>query len=156
MEANKIIIYLCGLYSFGFAIFHIFFWQLFDWKNDLKNLTFVNRAIIQIANLRLIYFLLFVGTICFAFPEDLTGTTFGRFFLSGISIFWLGRTIEQFVFLRVHNKMVHILTILFIAGTILYALPLFLYELALNLNGKKREIQRKDFDTVLCVSLTNH
>ncbi len=126
METGKIIIYICGLYSFAFAIFHLFFWRLFDWKNDLKKLSMASRAIIQIANLRLIYFFLFVGFICFAFPGDLMQTTFGRFFLSGISIFWLGRVIEQFIFLRIGNKMVHILTIIFFVGTILYALPLFL------------------------------
>jgi hypothetical protein len=126
MEATRVLIYLCGIYSFGFAIFHILFWRLFNWKNDLKKLTIANRAIIQIANLRLIYFFLFVGIACFAFPADLVQTRFGRFFLAGISLFWLGRTIEQFIFLRIHNRLVHILTIVFITGTALFALPLFL------------------------------
>jgi hypothetical protein len=126
MEAGKIVIYVCGIYTFGFAIFHVLFWRLFDWKNDLKKLSIANRAIIQIANLRLIYFFLFVGIICFAFPATLRGTIFGQFFLAGISLFWLGRMIEQFVFLRIRNRMVHILTFIFAAGTILFALPLFL------------------------------
>ncbi len=98
MEANKILIYLCGAYSLGFAVFHILFWHLFDWKNDLKKLSVANRAIIQISNLRLIYFFLLVGSICFSFPTSLYQTPLGRFFLSGISIFWLGRTIEQYIF----------------------------------------------------------
>lgn len=126
MESNKILIYLCGLYSFGFAIFHILFWKLFDWKNDLKKLTIANKAIIQIANLRLIYFFVFVGVICFAFTNELTQTRFGRFFLTGLSIFWFGRTIEQFIFLNVRNHKVHILTVIFFAGSILFALPLIL------------------------------
>ncbi len=126
MPTTKLLIYSCGLYSFTFAIFHLLFWRLFDWKNDLKKLTVANRAIIQIANLRLIYFFLLVGLICFLFPTDLISTSFGKFFLAGISLFWLGRTIEQFIFLRVKHKAVHLLTVIFIIGTILFAVPLFL------------------------------
>lgn len=126
MEISKVLIYICGIYSFGFAIFHIFFWRIFDWKNSLKKATLADRAIIQIANLRLIYFFLFVGCICFVYPSDLHGTAFGNFFLAGISLFWLGRTIEQFIFLRLNHKMVHVLTIVFIIGSILFGLPLFL------------------------------
>lgn len=126
MQADKIILYVCGLHSFGFAVFHMMFWRLFNWKDDLKKLTLANRAITQIANLRLIYFFLFVGSICFAFPADLTQTSLGRFFLTGISLFWFGRTIEQFIFLRMNNKKIHTLTVAFIAGTVLFALPLCL------------------------------
>ena len=126
MEAGKILIFLCGIYALAFAIFHILFWKLFDWKNDLKKINFVNRAIIQIANLRLIYFFVFVSAICFLFPYELTETKFGRFFMIGISVFCLGRTIEQFIFFRVNNKWVNLLTIILIAGTILFALPVFL------------------------------
>jgi hypothetical protein len=126
MPTAKLLIYLCGLYSLALAIFHILFWRLFDWKNDLKKVTVANRAIIQIANLRLIHFFLLVGCICVLFPTDLTTTAFGRFFLAGISLFWLGRTIEQFIFLRVKHKAVYFLTIVFIIGAVLFALPLFL------------------------------
>jgi len=126
MSGTKWMIFLCGLYSIGFAIFHIFFWHLFDWKNDLKKLTIANRAIIQIANLRLIYFFFFVAAIFFYFPDELLETTLGRFFLLGVSLFWLGRTVEQFIFLRVKSVLVHVLTVVFAIGVILFALPLFL------------------------------
>jgi hypothetical protein len=123
---QKVLIYSCGIYAVGFAIFHLFFWKIFDWKNDLKKLKLVNRAIIQIANLRLIYFFLFVACICFVFPQDLVETRFGNWFMIGISLFCLGRTIEQFIFLGINHKMVHFLTFLFIVGTILFALPVLI------------------------------
>lgn len=126
MEATKILIFLCGIYALSFAVFHILFWKLFDWKNDLKKINFVNRAIIQIANLRLIYFFVFVAVICFLFPHELSETKFGRFFMVGLSVFCLGRTIEQFIFFRLNNKWVNMLTIILIAGTILFALPVFI------------------------------
>jgi len=122
----KSIVLICGFYSIGFAIFHLFFWKLFDWKNDLKKLKFGNKAIMQILNIRLIYVFSLVAVICFCFPEELCTTPLGRFFIGGVSLFWLGRTIEQFIFLRVKSRMINILTVIFIIGIALFALPLFL------------------------------
>jgi len=127
MQSANVIIFICGAYCISFAIFHCLFWKLFNWKDDLAKLNFANRAVMQIANLRLIYFFLLVGVICFAFPSELITTNLGRFFLGGISLFWFGRTVEQFVFLRRKHKAIHILTFIFIAGIILFALPLLLY-----------------------------
>ena len=39
-------------------------------------------------------------------------------------LFWVGRTLEQFVFLPVNHAMVHVLTALFVLGAVLFALPL--------------------------------
>lgn len=119
----KYIIYLCGIYALAFAVFHAFFWKLFDWKNDLKKITIANRAIIQIANLRLIYIFLGIAAMCFIFPKDLLSTRLGNAFLLGIAIFWIGRTIEQYVFLNLKNRMLNILTALFILGAVLFASP---------------------------------
>ena len=120
----KTIIFLCGLYSTAFAIFHILFWRLFNWKKELEKLNFANRGIVQILNTRIIYFFLFVAYIYFVYPDELLTSNLGKTFLTGIFLFWLGRTIEQFVFLKVNNKYVHILTAIFLIGTILFALPL--------------------------------
>jgi len=123
---DGIMIFLCGVYCVGLAIFHTQFWRLFNWKNDLNQLQPANKAIIQIANLRLIYFFLFVAAICFIFPKELAETPLGHFFLAGMSLFWLGRTIEQFIFLKMDHPMVHLLTYLFLIGTILFAIPILL------------------------------
>lgn len=122
----KTILFLCGIYSLAFAIFHMLFWKLFNWKKGLGKLNVVNRTIVQILNTRIIYFLLFVAFICFAYPDELLASNLGKAFLTGISLFWLGRTIEQFIFLTINNKFVHILTIIFLGGSVLFALPLIL------------------------------
>lgn len=119
----KTIIFLCGLYSVAFAIFHSLFWRLFAWEKELEKLSFANKAIMQILNSRLIYFFLFVAFICFVYPDELLTSNLGKAFLAGISLFWLGRTIEQFIFLKAKNPLIHILTIIFIVGTILFAIP---------------------------------
>ena len=123
---NKdVIIYLCGIHSLGFAIFHMFFWKLFKWKTDLQRISIINRGILQIANLRLIHLLFFTAFLCFYFTQDLYTTRLGRAFLIGISLFWIGRTIEQFIFIRIQNPLVHLLTALFVLGGIVWILPVF-------------------------------
>jgi len=120
------VIILCGFYCLGLALFHSLFWRLFDWKNDLAKLKAHNRGIMQIFNTRLIYFFLFVAAGCFFFTEELATTRLGHYFLIGMSLFWLGRTIEQFIFLRIDHPMVHLLTYVFLVGTILFAIPVFM------------------------------
>ena len=123
---DETLIILCGIYSLGFAIFHTQFWKLFGWKSDLQKLQPYNKAIMQIANLRLIYFFLMVAIICFFFTKELSTTPLGKFFMIAMSLFWLGRTIEQAVFLKIDHPMVHLLTYLFILGTVMFAIPVFL------------------------------
>lgn len=115
---------VCGIFSIAFAVFHMLFWKLFDWKNDLKKLSIANRAVTQILNLRLIYVFLFVGFLCFRFPEELVETALGNFVLIGCSLFWVGRFIEQFIFLRINHWKVHLLSFLFLVGSIIYLIPI--------------------------------
>lgn len=120
------VIFICGLYNIGLALFHISFWKIFKWKNDLKKISFANKAVIQLLNVQIIYYFSLVAFICFAFPTELLTTKFGNYFLLGNSLFWLLRTIQQFIFLRANHYKIHILTIIFIIGTILFAMPILL------------------------------
>lgn len=121
---KELIIYLCGFFSLGFAIFHLFFWKIFNWNKELQKVSKHNRGIFQILNIRLIYLLLFTAAVCFFCTEELYTTRLGKAFLLGWSVFWLGRTIEQFIFLRINTPVIHVLTIFFMTGTVLFALPL--------------------------------
>ena len=117
-------IFLGGVHSLAFAIFHAGFWKLFDWPRDLRGSRVATRAVVQILNLRLIYVFLGIAALCFAFPGELAGTALGRALLAGMSLFWVGRTIEQFVFLPYNTPLVHGLTASFIVGAGLFAAPL--------------------------------
>ncbi len=118
------IVYACGFFSVLLAIFHILFWKLFAWQKDLQKLSFANQAIMQIMNLRLIYLFFFIAFMCFYFPEELVTTTLGKAFMIGCSLFWLGRTIEQFIFININHIKVHLLTAVFLLGTILFLIPI--------------------------------
>jgi hypothetical protein len=124
----KTIIFICGLYNIAFALFHFGFWKMFKWNKDLEKLSFANKGIMQILNIQICYYFVLTAAICFAFPSELLTTKFGNWFLIGTSIFWLIRTVQQFIFLRANNYKIHILTFIFLIGTILFALPIFLRE----------------------------
>jgi hypothetical protein len=122
--SREALVLACGVHSLGFALFHLAFWRLFGWPKALQPAGAATRAIAQILNLRLIHVFLGVAALCFFLPQDLAGTRLGRAILAGMSLFWAGRTIEQFVFLRIDHPLVHLLTALFVAGAVLFALPL--------------------------------
>ena len=39
---------LCAAHSFSFAAFHLAFWKLFDWREELPRMSLANRAILQV------------------------------------------------------------------------------------------------------------
>jgi len=121
-----IILKICGFYNLAFAIFHILFWKIFKWNDDLKKSSISTRAIIQILNIRLIYVFILMSIIYLFYSDQLIETQIGFFLLIGFLGFWIGRTIEQFIFLRVKSKMVTILTITFIIGIVIHMIPLFI------------------------------
>ncbi|HZF99016.1 MAG TPA: hypothetical protein VEY92_12400 [Pseudoxanthomonas sp.] len=120
MDSVDLLLLSAGVHSLGFAAFHLAFWKIFGWKRDLARLSVPNRAILQILNLRLIWLFLAVGVACLAMPDDLRGTPLGHGVLGFMALFWLGRMVEQFVFLRVHHWAVHTLTALFLSGAALF------------------------------------
>lgn len=121
---KTILLYLCGIYNLAFALFHISFWKIFKWNVDLNKISIANRAIIQILNIRLIYVFLLMAFVYFFYPDQLMETKIGFVLLIGFLGFWIGRTIEQFIFLRVKSKMVTILTVVFFIGIVIHLLPI--------------------------------
>ncbi|HLV24061.1 MAG TPA: hypothetical protein VKY36_04715 [Moheibacter sp.] len=119
------IISLCGFYSLALALFHTGFWKFFGWKTDLAKLKFYNRGIMQILNIQLIFSFSFTAVVCFYFSTDLLNSELGKWFLGANSLFWLLRTLQQFIFLKKNHYIIHILTVVFMLGIILFALPLF-------------------------------
>lgn len=109
------------MHSVGFALFHVAFRKLFDWPRSLRSTTLANRAIVQILNLRLIWVLLCV-TAAFgaAAGRDHRQQARTRAVGGDGALFWVGRTIEQFIFLRINDRRVHVLTALFLLGAVLF------------------------------------
>lgn len=115
---------LCALHSFGFALFHLAFWRLFDWPRSLRDTSRPNRAIVQIANLQLIWVFVAVGLVCLLYPDEIVHTGPGRALLAGMALFWAIRCLAQLLWLRINHPLVHTLSALFVLGALLFALPL--------------------------------
>ena len=121
----KTLIYIGGFYCLIFAIFHLAFWKLFDWKNELPKLKSVNRGVMQVLNLRLTYVFFVVAFLSFLFADDLISTKLGNVILASISIFAVMRAIEQLIFWKV-EKIGIVFFFIFLIGAGIFAAPLFL------------------------------
>ena len=119
----KTLIYIGGVYCLVFAIFHLAFWKLFDWKNELPKLKPVNRGVMQVLNLRLTYVFLVVAFISFFFADDLISTKLGNVILGAVSIFALMRAIEQPIFWK-FDKISAVFFLILLIGAGIFAVPL--------------------------------
>ncbi len=119
----KTLIYIGGFYCIAFAVFHLAFWRLFDWRRELLKLKPVNRGVLQVLNLRLTYVFLVVGFLCFFLPQDLLTTRLGLVLLGAVSLFCLMRAIEQLIFWK-FDKISAAFVGLFLLGAGIFAVPL--------------------------------
>ena len=122
-DSSEIIILIGGIYNLGFAIFHLLFWRLFQWKKDLSKLTFINRSVTQILNLCLTFVFLLMAYLSFFYVSELRQTNLGKTLLIGFSLFWLLRMIEQVIFFGMRNSISIVLTIIFLLGSVIYLIP---------------------------------
>jgi hypothetical protein len=110
-----------GLFNLAFAVFHLLFWWIFDWKRDLRSLSFNNRQIMQVLNLCLIFAFVIFAWISFFHGDELLRTALGRSMLLLIALFWLLRAIEQGLFFRLNRPASVAFLVVFLVGASLYA-----------------------------------
>ena len=120
----EILIYAGGWFSLGFVVFHLMFWRLFHWREDLASLRRINRAVMQILNLCLTFIFMVMAYVSFFHAPGLLQTGLGQTLLIAFSLFWFLRMIEQIVFFGVRRKMSVALTLVFLLGSLIYLLPI--------------------------------
>jgi hypothetical protein len=108
------------IYHLAFVAFHLLFWKLFDWVEDLKKLSHINKSVMQILNLRLIFVFIIFAYISYFNSGEMIKTQLGSTLLAAISLFWGFRSIEQIIYFGVKNFASNILLLLFILGFTLY------------------------------------
>ncbi len=114
---------IAAFYNLAFAIFHAFFWKLFGWREALAPLTPINRLVMQVLNLCLMFvFLVFAYVSAFHTGELLT-TSLGRTLLFSIALFWFLRAVEQVIFGGLKAKLSVAFFGIFLVGTLLYLIP---------------------------------
>lgn len=106
-------------------IFHVLFWRLFDWSNDLESINKVNKSIMQVLNLCLMLCFLIFAYISLIHTDDLLGSALGKTMIAGMAAFGVIRFLLQFPFFELRlfrSKLV--LFGAFLIG-IVYTIPLF-------------------------------
>ncbi|NQT62328.1 MAG: hypothetical protein HQ556_05155 [Candidatus Marinimicrobia bacterium] len=123
----EVLIKLGGIYNIVLVIFHLLFWRIFDWKNDLRNLSFLNRAIMQVLNLSLSFVFIIFSYISLAHTNELLSTALGHSLLILMTLFWVARSIEQIVFFKLKHWGSVAFLAFFLVGAVLYAIPAIFY-----------------------------
>ena len=121
---SDVLLLIGAIYNLAFIVFHLLFWRIFDWRNDLVSLTATNRAIMQVLNLSLSFAFIIFGTLSFLFPQQMVETELGRALTGMIAAFWLLRAFEQIVFFKLKHWLSQLFTLVFLVGAGLYGLIL--------------------------------
>ena len=113
-------LWIGGIFNLLFFVFHIFFWKIFGWRDDLKNLKPINRGIMQVLNLCLMFCFLIFAYISFFRVTDMLTTCLGKSLALGIAAFWIFRAILQFIFFSRTKLVSYIFFFVFLIGGWLY------------------------------------
>jgi len=107
-----------GILLILLALIHIIFPQYFNWKDDLKPLSLINRQMMHVHTFFIALTVLLMGILCLTSSEELIYTHLGKRISFGLGVFWFIRLLFQFfVYSSMHWKgkkfetVVHILFI---------------------------------------------
>jgi hypothetical protein len=118
-------IYAAAGYDVALAVFHLGFWRLFRWKEELAKLHPVNRGVMQVLNIMLTGFLLLMAAVLVLNAAEITTTALGRLLLAGLTALWILRAVLQPVFWPTQPKAANAAFItLFMFGAGLHALAM--------------------------------
>lgn len=128
MSVSQTFLFAGGVFHLAIVVFHLFFWRIFRWKEDLASLTRINRAIVQILNLCLTFLFFVMAYVSFFHAAELISTSLGRTILASIALFWIMRLVLQVVFFGARHRLSILFIVIFLVGIILYTIP-FLWSL---------------------------
>jgi len=94
---NKLII-TGGILLIILAIFHLSFWNIFNWQEELPKLNDENRGIMQLSTIGFVSLFLALGTIFIIFRSEIANTKLGKALSFALSFFFLVRAISEFLF----------------------------------------------------------
>ena len=114
-----------GVINILFVIFHLSFWKVLNWPQNLASLSADNRAIIQVLNIHIAYVLLIFGILPLAFSDEIVTSKLGRFMGWVVAVFWILRAINQIIFWDVAAVGSWVAVLVCLVISILYIVPLF-------------------------------
>jgi len=118
-------IYAAAGYNVALALFHLGFWRMFRWREELAKLHPVNRGVMQVMNIMLVLTFLFFAGLQVTMAAELAADRIGRMVLAGMMLFWMIRAGLQPIFWRGQPAAMNAaFTSLFLLGAGLHALTL--------------------------------
>jgi hypothetical protein len=116
---------ILAIYNLGFGIFHLFFWRILRWDEQLKKVSPNNRAVVQTLNICLTFMFFLIAYCFFIYTIEIESTDLGRTLLIGIGLFWLIRAILQIYLFKMKARIHKFLFLLFVVGVLLHIAPFF-------------------------------
>jgi len=92
----EIHIKIIGILLIIMAGIHLIFPRHFNWANELKSLSLINRQMMTIHTLFIALGIFLMGLLCLTSSSDLLDTTLGKRISLGLGIFWTIRLFTQF------------------------------------------------------------
>lgn len=87
---------IIGILLIALAFLHLFFPRYFNWKEELKRLSLINKQMMVIHTFFIALTVFLMGLLCLIFSKDLLFTSLGRALSIGLGTFWLVRLFIQF------------------------------------------------------------
>jgi hypothetical protein len=78
------------------AVIHIVFPKYFNWVNELKSLSLINRQMMYVHTFFIALIVLLMGIFCLSSTKEIADTRLGKNVSLGLGIFWTIRLIIQF------------------------------------------------------------
>lgn len=87
-----------GVLLIVLALFHLSFWNLFNWQEELPKLSVTNSGIMQMSVVGFVCLFLSLGIIFIGFRKEIASTRLGKALSLALAFFFLVRTISEFIF----------------------------------------------------------
>jgi uncharacterized paraquat-inducible protein A len=121
-EAMEILIKAGAVYNIALIVFHLFFRRIFHWDDDLRSLSFLNKAIMPVLNNSLIVvFALFAYVSLFHYHE-LLSTPLGNAMLAFMALFFFARSAMQVIYCKLRHWASYAFLLFFFSCGLVYAL----------------------------------
>jgi hypothetical protein len=112
-----------ALFNAAFGLFHLGFWKLFRWREELPRLGLVNRGVVPVLNVMLCYVFFAAAAAQVAQPEAWIATPLGRCGTGAVAGFWLLRaSLQPFFWPRTRGSWAF--CAVFLLGASMHALAL--------------------------------
>ena len=105
-----------GYFNIALVVFHLLFWRLFNWPETLQPLSSLNRSIMQVMNLVLIFIFAMFAYLSLVHTWELYYTTLGRAVLLSVAVIFLLRALLQVIFFQLKHVASVVLLLAFITA----------------------------------------